>query len=163
MKHRGFMRERFIEVSHVIDPGMTTYPGLPAPQAEVLLDYDDSAGRYAPGTEFLIASLHLCGNTGTYVDAPVHRFRNGTDLASLRLEQVADLPVVVIDCRDLEGRGIGPMGVSDADLRGKAVLFHTGFSAHWRTERYLHTNPFLTADTADQLRMPGLRWRASTR
>jgi len=25
---------RFIEVSHVIEPGMVTYPGLPAPEAQ---------------------------------------------------------------------------------------------------------------------------------
>lgn len=146
----------FIELSHVIEPGMTTYPGLPAPSAEVLLDYDGSAGRYAPGTEFLIASLHLCGNTGAYVDAPVHRYRNGADLASLKLEQVADLEIVVIDCRGLSARGIGPVPVDCADLRGKAVLFHTGFSQHWRTDRYLQTNPFLTADCCHELVKAGI-------
>ena len=33
---------RFIEVSHVIEPGMVTYPGLPVPQAEVIIDHDSS-------------------------------------------------------------------------------------------------------------------------
>src|SRR5687768_13210988 len=115
---------------------MNTYPGLPAPEAEVLLDYD--SGRYAPGTEFFIASLHLCGNTGTYVDAPIHRYRNGADLASLRLEQLADLEVAVIDCRGHSARAIGPELIGDTPLRGKAALFHTGFSQHWRTDRYTH-------------------------
>ena len=32
--------------------------------------------------------------------------------------------------------------------RGKAVLVHTGWDAHWRTERYFEGHPFLTADAA---------------
>ena len=53
---------RFIEVSHVIEPGMVTYPGLPAPTAEVIVDHDSSRTRYQGKSEFLIASLHICGN-----------------------------------------------------------------------------------------------------
>jgi len=132
---------------------MKTYPGLPEPRVEVVMDYDASAGRYAPGTEFFIASLHLCGNTGTYVDAPIHRYRGGCDLASLKLEQLADLEIVVIDCRGL--RAIGPLQDS-SDLRGKAVLILTGFSQYWRTDRYTHTNPFLTADFCSQLVAAGV-------
>ena len=50
-----------IEVSHKIEMGMKTYPGLPEPRAEVLIDYD--SGRYGGLSEFYIASLHCCGNT----------------------------------------------------------------------------------------------------
>ena len=66
---------RFIEVSHPVEPGMETYPGLPAPRAEVVLDYEASLPRYQNRAEFFIASVHLCGNTGTYVDAPVRHAR----------------------------------------------------------------------------------------
>ena len=61
------MSPRLIEVSHPIRPGMKTYPGLPEPRAEVLLDYDASREKYGDQAEFMIASLHLCSNTGTYV------------------------------------------------------------------------------------------------
>ena len=54
---------------------MKTYPGLPEPRAEILVDYESSRSRYDNKAEFLIASLHLCGNTGTYVDSPRHRYR----------------------------------------------------------------------------------------
>lgn len=122
---------------------MKTYPGLPVPRVEVLLDFDASREHYAAGTEFFIASLHLCGNTGTYVDSPFHRYREGVDLAGLPLEKVADLPVEVIACAN---HAIGPEVLQGRDLEGKAVLFHTGFSQYWRTERYFADNPFLTAD-----------------
>src|SRR6187401_3648094 len=135
---------RFIEVSHVIEPGMVTYPGLPAPQAEVIVDHDSSRARYQNKSEFLIASLHLCGNTGTYVDSPLHRYRGATDLAGLPLERVAHVPVRVCDARAL-GRAVGPELFKGADVRGAAVLIRTDFSQYWRTERYGRDNPFLTA------------------
>src|SRR5438876_10876975 len=83
------MPPRFVEVSHVIEPGMVTYPGLPVPEAAVIVDHDTSRERYGGKSEFLIASLHLCGNTGTYVDSPVHRHRGALDLAGLPLERRA--------------------------------------------------------------------------
>jgi kynurenine formamidase len=60
-----------IDLSHPIVPGMKTYPGLPTPEAHVVVDYEASRARYEGKAEFLNASLHLCGNTGTCVDAPI--------------------------------------------------------------------------------------------
>jgi len=88
---------RFVELSHEIVAGMKTYPGLPEPKVEVLLDYEASCERYQNQAEFYIASLHLCGNTGTYVDAPRHRYRDGVDLSGLPLDRLANLPTVLID------------------------------------------------------------------
>lgn len=141
---------RFVEISHVIEEGMVTYPGLPTPEVKVIVDHDTSRARYQDKSEFLIASLHLCGNTGTYVDAPLHRHRDGVDLAGLPLKSVADLPVRVFDARDL-GRAIGPALFEGHDLRGAAVLVRTDFSQHWRTDRYGRDNPFLTAAACEAL------------
>src|SRR5262245_23755896 len=122
---------RFVEVSHLIEPGMVTYPGLPAPEVEVIVDHDSSRARYQNKSEFLIASLRLCGNTGTYVDSPLHRHRGATDLAGLALERVADVPAYLFDARSL-GRAVGPKLFNGADVRGAAVLVRTGFSQYWR-------------------------------
>ena len=144
------MSSRFVEVSHPVVAGMKTYPGLPEPKVEVLLDYDASHERYQGKAEFFIASLHLCGNTGTYVDAPVHRYRGGTDLASLPLDRLADLETVVIDCTDSE-RAIGPDSLTAVELRYRAVLIRTDFSVRWGTPEYFGENPFLTADACEML------------
>ena len=146
---------RFVEVSHVIEPGMVTYPGLPVPQAEVIVDHDTSRERYQGKSEFLIASLHLCGNTGTYVDSPIHRYRGATDLAGLPLERVAHVPVSLVDARS-HGRALGPEIFKDVDLQGAAVLVRTDFSQHWRTERYGRDNPFLTAKACELLVRSGV-------
>ena len=144
------MSSRFVEVSHPVAAGMKTYPGLPEPKVEVLLDYEASHERYQGKAEFFIASLHLCGNTGTYVDAPVHRYRGGADLASLPLDRLADLETVVIDCTDSE-RAIGADSLAGVELRYRAVLIRTDFSARWGTPEYFGENPFLTADACEML------------
>ncbi len=144
------MPPRFIEVSHVIEPGMVTYPGLPVPEVKVVVDYDTSRERYQNKSEFLIASLHLCGNTGTYVDSPIHRHRGATDLAGLPLDRLAHVPVRLFDATQL-GRAIGPKLFEGTELRGAAVIVRTDFSQHWRTERYSKDNPFLTADACELL------------
>jgi kynurenine formamidase len=141
---------RFVEVSHVIEPGMVTYPGLPVPEASVIVDHDTSRERYQGRSEFLIASLHLCGNTGTYVDSPFHRHRDGLDLAGLPLERLAHVPVRVFDAT-AAGRAIGARLFAGADLRGAAVLVRTDFSRHWRTDSYGRDNPFLTAEASEAL------------
>jgi len=141
---------RFIELSHQIVPGMKTYPGLPEPKVDVLLDYEASHERYQNQAEFYIASLHLCGNTGTYVDSPRHRYRDGVDLAGLSLERLANLPTLVIDATEA-GRAIGGDAFPTLDLTGRAILFRTDFSTHWGTPAYFADNPFVTADAAELL------------
>jgi kynurenine formamidase len=148
---------RYIEVSHPIQPGMRTYPGLPEPKAEVLLDYDASRERYRDQAEFLIASLHLCGNTGTYVDSPRHRYRQGADLAQLPLDAVAHVPVVRIDARACPHRGVGAGAFHGVGIAGKAVLVNTGWSRHWGADRYFDPHPFLTAAACGLLVNSGAR------
>jgi len=141
---------RFFEVSHRIEAGMKTYPGLPEPKVDVIIDYETSRERYGGKAEFLIASLHLCGNTGTYVDSPHHRFVSGYDLAGIPLERVAHVPVQIIDATRA-GRAIGPDLFRDKELAGRAVLVRTDFSRHWRTDAYFTDHPFLTAESAELL------------
>ncbi len=115
---------------------------------EVINNYD--ALRVRGCRSSWIASLHLCGNTGTYVDSPRHRFRAGVDLAGLPLERLADLPVVVADATGA-GRAIGPSALPSGDVRGKAVLVRTDFSRHWGTDSYFSGNPYLTGDACEAL------------
>ena len=146
---------RFVELSHKIVPGMQTYPGLPEPQVDVVVDYEASRQRYKGQAEFYIASLHLCGNTGTYVDAPRHRYRDATDLAGLKLERLADLAIVIVDATRA-GRAIREAAFQDLQLEDRAVLVRTDFSQRWGTPGYFSDNPFLTAGACDLLVSKGV-------
>jgi kynurenine formamidase len=140
---------RFLELSHVIRDGLVTYPGLPAPRITDHLSREASRESYAPGTEFHIARLEMVANTGTYLDAPSHRFADGADLSGLALERLADLPAVVVDL-PLGARAFGARDVP-REVRGCAVLLRTGWSAHFGTPRYFERHPFLAGEGAAAL------------
>jgi arylformamidase len=144
---------RLIDLSHALEPGMPAYPGLPAPIFATVFTHDESAARglYAPGTTFQIASLSLCGNTGTYIDAPFHRHRTKADLAGVGLEQLADLPGLLVDTTGAVGRAIGVALFEGHDVAGKAVLIRTGWSRRWGSLDYWAPGPFLAADGAQWL------------
>ena len=140
-----------IDLSHTVEDGMITYPGLPAPVISDLVSREASRVHYAPGTEFQIGSIQLCANTGTYLDSPFHRFPDGIDLAGLPLERLADLEAVAVDVAGSQERAIDRQQLLPYDLEGRAVLIHTGWDRHWGTDAYFHEHPFLTADAARHL------------
>jgi len=140
-----------IDLSHSIEHGMTTYPGLPAPIICDYLSREASRAHYAPGVEFQIGKVEMVANTGTYIDAPFHRWPDGKDLAALPLECLAGLDAIVINVPVTSGRAINRAAFEGAELKGKAVLVRTGWDAHWRTEQYASGHPYLTADAAAYL------------
>ena len=134
---------------------MITYKGLPAPVICDFLSREASRARYAPGTEFQIGKIEMVANTGTYLDSPFHRYEHGTDLAGLTLESLADLDCLV--ARFPAGtRGIDRLPFEKSALKGKAVLVHTGWDRHWRTDGYFEGHPYLTGGLAEWLADAGV-------
>lgn len=142
---------KLVDVSHIVEDGMITYKGLPAPIVCDYLSRVDSRKVYEEGTEFVINTIEMVGNTGTYLDAPFHRYADGIDLSELPLESVAQLDGVVVRAGDRVERAIDRDAFAGLDVRGKAVLVHTGWDAHWRTERYFEGHPYLTGEAARYL------------
>jgi arylformamidase len=140
-----------VDVSHVVEHGMITYKGLPAPLVCDFLSREQSRSHYAPGTEFHIGKLEMVANTGTYLDSPFHGYATGKDLSELPRERLANLDGIVIPADLSKGRAIGRTAFQGHDLRGKAVLVRTGWDAHWRTDPYFEGHPFLTRDAAEYL------------
>lgn len=146
------MSERhLIDLSHTVESGMITYKGLPAPIICDYLSREQSRPFYTDGTEFQIGKIEMVANTGTYLDSPFHRYADGKDLSQLPLESLADLPVVLVRALDTPGRAIDHQAFKGLDVRGKAVLVHTNWSRHWRTDQYFEGHPHLTADAAKLL------------
>ncbi|HEX5615144.1 MAG TPA: cyclase family protein [Acidimicrobiia bacterium] len=139
---------RLVDCSHVVESGMVTYPGLPGPVVDEHLSRAASREVYAPGTEFHIGRIQMVANTGTYLDAPFHRFAGGDDLADLPLRCTVDLPLVLVRVAD---RVIEPASLAGREVRGRAVVFATGWDRHWGTDAYAHGHPHLSAATAELL------------
>jgi arylformamidase len=142
---------RLIDLSHTVEDGLITYKGLPAPIICDFLSREASREFYAEGTEFQIGKIEMVGNTGTYLDSPFHRFADGMDLSELDLRSVASLPGIVVHAPVEEGRHVGPERFAGLELMGKAVLVHTGWDRHWRTDQYFENNACLTGEAADLL------------
>ena len=148
---------RFVDLSHVIEQGMVTYKGLPAP---IICDYwsrEASAALYDDGATFQIGRIDMVANTGTYIDTPFHRYADGKDLAALDLSQLVLLDAVKVTLAHDERLAIEGRDIAGLDVRGKAVLFHTGWDEHWRTDAYFKDHPFLTGEAARLLAQGGAK------
>ena len=140
----------FIDLSHAIRDGMPAYPGLPAPRIGCYLDHEQSRARYQGRAEFYLGSAEMSGNTGTYLDSPFHRYREGADLSALPLEALAGLRGCVVEAP----AAAGPVEVAlpaGFDPHGGAVLVRTGWDERWETPAYWEPGPFLSAAALDLL------------
>jgi kynurenine formamidase len=137
---------RFIDLSHEIADGMTTYPGLPAPAITTHVSREESGERLGSGASFHIGRIDMIANTGTYLDSPWHFHEDGVDLSGLDLERLAGLPLTVVRRSDAQPAGIEHDALPATSIAGHAVLFHTGWDRHWGTDAYGTGAPFLSAD-----------------
>jgi kynurenine formamidase len=139
-----------IDLSHVLEDGTVTYPGLPGPVISDHLSREASRQRYAPGYEFQIGRIDMVSNTGTYLDTPFHRYPDGHDLAGLDPARVVGVPGIVVDAGD--DQEISPARLDGHEVAGHAVLFGTGWDRHWGTDRYGEADhPYLSVAAAERL------------
>lgn len=141
---------RLIDVSHEVENGLITYPGLPAPVVSDYLSREASIAHYAEGTTFQIGRIEMVANTGTYIDAPFHRFAEGGDLSALPLERLADVEGLLIDATQV-GRELDIGLFERFEVSGKAVLIRTDWDQHWCMPQYAEGAPFVTRAAAEWL------------
>lgn len=143
--------KRIVDLSHVIEDGMTTYKGFPGPHICDFWERESSAANFDDGSTFQIGRIDMIANTGTYVNSPFHRYADGIDLADVPLASLADLSGIVIRRPWENDIAIDVDAFDGQEVRGKAVLVHSGWDRHWRTDRYQSEHPFLTGEAAEWL------------
>src|SRR5688572_21903348 len=111
--------KRFIDLSHTVEHGMITFKGLPAPIICDYLSREESRSRYELGTEFQIGKIEMVSNTGTYIDAPFHRYADGKDLSELALEKLANLEAIVVRADYRNGIEVGKQLFEKISVTGK--------------------------------------------
>ncbi|KQR53400.1 cyclase [Leifsonia sp. Leaf336] len=130
----------FVDLTHPLGDETDVYPGDP----EVRLE--PHATIAADG--FNLLAVQLGSQSGTHVDAPFHFAADGARVDELPLALFSG-PAVIVDVS-----GLGPHGrigrrqldpLEDRLHEGVVLLFRTGWSAHYGTERY-YAHPFLDAD-----------------
>src|SRR5664279_658530 len=139
---------RLLDLSHMVRAGMVTYKGLPGPVIRDHLSREASRALYAPGTTFQIGKIEMVANTGTYVDAPSHRWEDGADLAGLSLDILAGREGICISAPFERGLAVDEDFLEGKEVGGKAVLISSGWSARWGTPSYFQRSSHLTATAA---------------
>ncbi len=148
---------KIIDLSHTIENGLVTYKGLPAPVICDYLSREQSRNIYEEGTEFQIGKIEMVANTGTYIDCPFHRYEYGKDFAALPAELFTDIEAIKVNVPYQQQKAIDASYFTNLELKGRAVLVHTGWSEHWRTDTYFENHPYLTEDAAIFLKHQGVR------
>jgi len=149
--------KRLYDLSHVIEDGMITYKGLPAPVICDYLSREKSRASYEEGTEFQIGRIDMVANTGTYIDCPFHRYADGHDLSEVDLSRFANLDAIVVHADHRKGLEVTTSHFSGVAVLEKAVLINTGWSEYWRTDSYFENHPFLSREAAEYLARQGVK------
>ena len=148
---RHVSRTSLIDLSHMIEPGMPRFPGLAAPEIRPVWTHAQAASRGYRDTTCELTEVRMVTSVGTYLDAPYHFDPDGVDIGRLELDQLV-VPGVVADVRETAhaGRPLPDDVVDGLDLTRRAVLFCTGWSAHWGVERY-YDHPFISRTLAETI------------
>jgi kynurenine formamidase len=141
-----------IDLSHIIENGLITYKGLPAPIICDYLSREKSKQFYEEGTQFQIGKIEMVANTGTYIDCPFHRFEHGKDLSEVGLSSFTDLEATVIRVPYTQTLAVTEEHLRNYEIRNRAVLIHTGWDSYWNTEKYYENHPYLTQGAATYLK-----------
>lgn len=143
--------KRIIDLSVSLNQQTQVYPGDPAVEFSVHSTVERDG--------FNLLTVHMGSQTGTHVDAPYHFDDSTARIDELPLERFMGLGVIV-DVSAAGARGpitwdyIEPAAASMEP--GCIVLLHTGWSAHYGTDRYFD-HPYLDAEACRQLLALGVR------
>jgi kynurenine formamidase len=96
-------------------------------------------------------------HAGTCIDIPVQSQGDSDDLSALALDEIVDIPAVVVRATGANARALEWTLFAAFAAQGAAVLVHTGWDRHWGTPHYLQDPPFLTQKAALYLRDRGAR------
>jgi kynurenine formamidase len=143
--------DRVVDLSVPLTAETQVYPGDPT------VAFTPHSTVDADG--FNLLSVSMGSQSGTHVDAPYH-FDDATPrIDELPLERFVGRGVIV-DARDAGERGrITPAHLAPVLPRlepGVIVLLHTGWSAHYGTERYF-AHPYLDREACALLLQHGVR------
>lgn len=143
--------KHYRDLSHVFEEDIPTFPGLPKPAITAFMTHEGSGERYDHQCSFEISFAAFATSTGTYLDAPRHRYPGARDIADIPITELI-VPGAALDfslkkrkepivAKEIEG------ALYAGDLEGLALLIHTGWDRFWKSEEYASA-PFLDESAA---------------
>lgn len=136
---------KVIDLTHVIQPGMTVFPGTEPPVFEV--------GSSIETDGFEEKKITMFSHTGTHMDAPAHIIPGARRLDQFPIDRFTG-KACVVDVSGVEGGKIDVSAVeARADVLGEAdfVILRSGWSRYWDSEQYFQGFPVLSSEAAQWL------------
>lgn len=137
---------KYIELCHTVENGMITFPGDPAVVIDEYMSREKMKEKYGKAAS-LLDRIQMINTSGTYLDAPFHRFEGGYPVCDIPLEKLVDIPVEVVELPE-EKECFEREDVEYAGVSGGAVLLYTGHSKFFGTDKYGVNVPYLTTEGA---------------
>jgi len=138
----------FIDLTHVVQPGMTVFPGTEPPVFEV--------GASIEADGFAEKRITMFTHTGTHMDAPAHIISGALTLDQFEIEHFGGKACVVDVGRsvDVGGHQASKIDIGVLQARSEAihesdfVILRSGWSRRWGSEDYFEGYPVLTPEAA---------------
>jgi kynurenine formamidase len=141
---------RIVDLSHPIHTGMQVFPGDPQVTLTTVATVAEDG--------YQVASLHAGSHTGTHIDAPLHSIPGGGSVDAIGLARLVG-PALIVDCTGLAPSHHIPWALVADQLQEldsiAMVLFRTGWSEYFGTDRYLE-HPVLMPEVAGRLLAAGI-------
>ncbi len=144
---------QFVELNHYVKHGLISYPGMPPVEISAFMTREQCGAAYGSESAALLDQIKMVNISGTYIDAPYHRFETGYKIGGIPLEKIFGLKTHIVhmsdkhnyfDVEDL-------LTLQDKDLTGSAVLLHSGYDKKFGTPNYEIDTPYLTVEGAKWL------------
>jgi arylformamidase len=140
---KGRTMTEYFDLSQHIENGMTYFPGDPEPHIA-------PADATPP---WRVTQLHIGTHIGTHIDAASHYISHGKTISQYPPERFL-LPGIVVPASGLNDDEPIDVNTFDSYLTAfpahGALLIHTGWDRHWKTDRYLR-HPYLTPEATQFL------------
>ena len=141
---------KFIELSHTVVNGMVTFPGDPPVVIDNFLSREAATEKFGEKAAALLDRINMINTSGTYLDAPVHRFEGGDYICDIPLEKLVDLPVETVLLKSGK-RCFEQDDLAHIGHKGGSVLLCTGHSEKFGTPDYGVDAPYLSIAGAQDL------------
>lgn len=134
-----------IDLSHKIENNMTVYPGSEKARVKDIRTIEKDGFREK--------NISILSHVGTHVDAPGHVLKNGKLLDEFPIDKFMG-KAIILDFRELNGRVIGReelKGAIGLEDDFEFIIIKTGWSKHWKDEKYFDDYPVLSEEAAHYL------------
>jgi arylformamidase len=134
------MRNKIIDLTHLLNERITVYPDTVGPKFEVLNTVEKSG--------FAELRMTMVFHSGTHIDAPCHILNKTKSLDQFSIDKFTGNAMVVPCQNEKEITVTYLQTFEDKIAHTDFVLFFTGWQYKWNTKNYFDKSPIPTREAA---------------